>query len=136
MTETRGRRNSLIGSLVFCAVLLLPGQGFAADNVLRDAQMQREDGHLLAERQCSTCHAIGRKGASPRPDAPVFRTILRRYRADVLEQELVEGIKLGHPDMPLFQLNPAAVDDLIAYLKSIQQRPKSRKKPVGSAPTP
>lgn len=80
-----------------------------------------EDGYLVAQRECSGCHAIGMKGDSPRSDAPVFRHLLTRYHSTTLETELVEGIKLGHPDMPRFQLNPTAVDDLIAYLKSIQQ---------------
>jgi hypothetical protein len=32
----------------------------------------------------------------------------------------VEGIKLGHRNMPRFTFNPAAVDALIVYLRSIQ----------------
>jgi mono/diheme cytochrome c family protein len=84
-------------------------------------QVAVSDGAFVAERECSRCHATGTIGVSPRSDAPVFRHILSRYRADALETDLVEGIKRGHPDMPLFQLNPKAVADLIAYLKSIQQ---------------
>jgi mono/diheme cytochrome c family protein len=80
------------------------------------------DGKLVAQRECSSCHAIGTEGASPRSDAPLFRTILSRYHSDTLETELVQGIKLGHPDMPIFQLNPKAVGDLVVYLKSIQQK--------------
>lgn len=75
----------------------------------------------MATRDCSGCHAVSTSGTSPRPDAPVFRRVLRRYHADVLEDELVEGIKLGHPDMPQFKLNPKSVEALIAYLRSIQQ---------------
>jgi mono/diheme cytochrome c family protein len=84
-------------------------------------QVAVSDGAIVAERECSRCHAIGKLGPSPRADAPEFRYILSRYRADALETDLVEGVKRGHPDMPLFQLNPKAVADLIAYLKSIQQ---------------
>lgn len=80
-----------------------------------------EDGRAIAEEQCGRCHAPGAEGDSPRTDAPPFRTILSRYRADTLTEELISGIKLGHPDMPLFELNPQGVDDLVAYLKSIQE---------------
>jgi len=80
------------------------------------------DGKLVAQRECSSCHAVGTEGASPRADAPLFRIILSRYHSDTLETELVHGIKLGHPDMPVFQMNPKAVDDLVVYLKSIQQK--------------
>jgi len=82
-----------------------------------------EDGRAIAEAQCAGCHAVGAFGASPRGDAPPFRTILTRYRADVLEEELDNGIKLGHPDMPKFQLNPQGASALLAYLQSIQAPP-------------
>ena len=88
------------------------------------------DGKLVAQNECSRCHAIGRDGVSARPDAPLFRQILSRYRSDALEDELVEGIKLGHPDMPQFTLNPRAVDDLIAYLRSIQEPPAANPVPA------
>jgi hypothetical protein len=38
----------------------------------------------------------------------------------VLEEELIEGIRVNH-EMPEFQLNPQGVDALVAYLQSIQQ---------------
>ncbi|MBI3677442.1 MAG: cytochrome c [Proteobacteria bacterium] len=91
------------------------------------------DGKLVAQNECSRCHAIDQEGANPRADAPLFRQILSRYRSDALEDELVEGIKLGHPDMPQFKLNPRAVDDLIAYLRSIQEPPVASPVP---APNP
>lgn len=78
------------------------------------------DGRDIAEAQCAACHAVGPYGASPNDAAPPFRTVLSRYSADVLQQELIEGIRLTHP-MPDFQFNPQGVDALIAYLQSIQQ---------------
>lgn len=87
-----------------------------------------EDGRAIAEAQCARCHAVGAYGDSPRPDAPPLRTILSSYRADVLEEELDNGIKLGHPDMPRFQLNPQGVSALVAYLKSIQTPPAATEK--------
>lgn len=87
-------------------------EGAAADVV--------RDGREIAETQCGTCHATGETGASPRADAPVFRHVLARYKAEPLSEALITGIKVGHPDMPLFEMNPKGVDSLIAYLKSIQ----------------
>jgi mono/diheme cytochrome c family protein len=77
------------------------------------------DGRDIAMSECSSCHAVLETGASPNPDAPPFRTVLSRYNADVLEEELIAGIRVTHP-MPEFQLNPQGVDALIAYLRSIQ----------------
>ena len=73
------------------------------------------DGREIAQSECASCHAIGRSGESPNPAAPRFSRLLERYRADVLEQELIEGVQVAHP-MPEFQLNPQGVDALIAYL--------------------
>ncbi len=79
-----------------------------------------QDGREIAEAQCASCHAIGRTGESPTPAAPRFERLLERYRADVLELELIEGVRVAHP-MPEFQFNPQGVDALIAYLRSIQE---------------
>ena len=83
------------------------------------------DGRAIAETQCAVCHAIGAYGESPNPAAPQFRIILSKYHADVLEEELIAGIRVAHP-MPAFQFNPKGVDALIDYLKSIQQSPLSQ----------
>lgn len=78
------------------------------------------DGRDIAEAQCAACHAVGEYGESPVAEAPTFRTVLSRYRADVLEEELIQGIQVNH-QMPGFQFNPQGADALIAYLQTIQQ---------------
>lgn len=80
------------------------------------------DGREIAQRQCSGCHVIGATGDSPNAAAPPFRTVLSRYSADVLEEELINGIRVAHP-MPEFQFNPQGVDELIAYLRAVQTEP-------------
>lgn len=92
----------------------------ASSTALDIAQLLVEDGREIAEAQCAACHAIAPYGESPNPAAPVFRGVLSRYRADVLEEELINGIRVAHP-MPDFQFNPQSADALIAYLKSVQQ---------------
>jgi mono/diheme cytochrome c family protein len=83
---------------------------------------QIEDGRAIAERNCAACHAIGPDGDSPNPAAPWFRSLLSRYKAEVLATELIEGMRVAHAPMPQFQFNPAATDSLIAYLRSVQTR--------------
>lgn len=77
------------------------------------------DGRDIAEAQCAACHAVGAYGASPMQQAPTFRTVLSRYREEVLKDELIQGIRVTHP-MPEFQFNPQSADALIAYMNSIQ----------------
>lgn len=81
-----------------------------------------EDGRAVAEQNCARCHAVGTTGASPLRAAPVFRSVLRRYNADVLDMELSVGMRVAHEPMPEFQFKPEAVSALIAYLRSIQTR--------------
>src|SRR3569832_1592193 len=69
-------------------------------------QASIDNGRMVAERECSACHATGLSGPSPRREAPRFRNILSRYHADMLEAELVQGIRVAHSEMPQFQLNP------------------------------
>lgn len=116
---------TVVQAMIFVAAALTILAGCAASQDSTQTAGRKAlmaDGKALAQMQCSACHAIGRTDASLRTDAPAFRSILSRYRADVLEDELVEGIKLGHPDMPQFKLNPRAVDALVEYLKSIQSQ--------------
>ncbi len=77
-------------------------------------------GRTLAETHCGACHATGRVGGSPTPEAPPFCTLSRNYRVDMLQEALAEGISVGHPAMPQFQFAPTDVDALIAYLQSVQ----------------
>ena len=77
-------------------------------------------GLALVTRNCSMCHAIGRVGDSPNPQAPHFRDLHQRYPIDNLGEALAEGILVGHPQMPEFRFSGQEVRDIIAYLKSIQ----------------
>jgi mono/diheme cytochrome c family protein len=83
-----------------------------------------DDGRDIAERQCAACHAIGAHGESSNPVAPPFRILFSRYHAEVLEEELIAGIKIAHP-MPEFQFNSQGTEALIVYLRSIQQAPEA-----------
>jgi mono/diheme cytochrome c family protein len=78
-------------------------------------------GEALVTKDCGPCHAVGRAGDSPRPDAPAFRTLGKRYPIESLEEALGEGIMSGHPDMPEFSFDADDVGAIIAYLKSVQQ---------------
>jgi mono/diheme cytochrome c family protein len=108
-----------------CAAHQEPTPDPAAVSVGAELDELAASGRDIAEAQCAGCHAVGEYGASPNPDAPVFRTLFQRYRADVLEQELIEGIRVSHP-MPEFQFNPQGTDALIQYLRSIQQEPQAQ----------
>ena len=110
----------LAGLTFVLAACAAPRSAALATANVSAAQAVLNDGRDIAEAECAACHAVGSYGESPNAAAPPFRIVLSRYRAEVLEQELIEGIRVAHP-MPDFQLSPRGVDALIAYLQSIQE---------------
>jgi len=85
----------------------------------QEGRIQR--GQTFVQTNCSQCHAVGRYGESPLREAPPFRILHTKYPIESLAEALAEGIITGHPSMPEFQLDPAQINDVIAYLKSVQQ---------------
>jgi mono/diheme cytochrome c family protein len=102
---------------VLCAALVS-----AAVSVPASAADDPKHGEQLLQKNCASCHAIGRSGDSPHKFAPAFRTLGQRYPIESLEEALGEGIVSGHPDMPEYKFDADDVGDIIVYLKSIQQR--------------
>ena len=50
-----------------------------------------------------------------------MNTLLSRYDADTLADDLIAGKWVGHADMPLFDFNVIAADSLVAYLETIDK---------------
>lgn len=100
-------------ALVLPALLLATGAAAQGDP-LRGAD--------FARRNCGECHATGATGAGAAPRAPAFRDLHRRYPVEQLAEALAEGIVTGHRGMPAFELTTSQIDDLIAYLRSLEQR--------------
>jgi mono/diheme cytochrome c family protein len=94
---------------------------FALPSLPSAAQSGRaQRGQVFVQTHCSGCHAVGRVGESPLPIAPPFRTLHTRYPVEELAESLAEGITTGHPSMPEFRLDPAQINDVIAYLKTLE----------------
>lgn len=87
----------------------------------QDAATLAEAGREIAVRECSSCHAIDQEMISPRADVPPMRTLLSRYDPDMLANDFIEGVRVGHDEMPFFDFDIASTDALIAYLKSIDR---------------
>jgi cytochrome c len=80
-----------------------------------------ERGRIFVQTHCAGCHAIGPVGDSPVSEAPPFRTLGQRYPIENLAEAFAEGIVTGHPAMPEFRLEPAQINDVLAYLNSVQR---------------
>ena len=76
-------------------------------------------GRRIAQSKCASCHSIDSASVSPNPAAPPFREFAFLNDPDWVAYRLIEGMRLGHDSMPLFDFDIRSTDVLMAYLKSI-----------------
>jgi cytochrome c len=67
---------------------------------------------------CAQCHAIDKVSESSLASAPPFRTLHLKYAVSDLQRPLAQGI---HPMMPRFRLEPSQVEDIMAYLRTLER---------------
>lgn len=77
-------------------------------------------GQKLAKEACAFCHAISGSGPSANKDAPPFPTLLQTFPGRNLDEILAQGMMTRHPPMPVFLATSQNMDDLLAYLTSVQ----------------
>ena len=82
-------------------------------------------GGRLAQAYCADCHAVGRQGSSPNPNAPRFRAVSAFDPSRSLDELVAEVLMKDHPPMPQFMPGPGDMDALTDYLRSIQESPPS-----------
>lgn len=84
------------------------------------ASPAEQRGKSFALNNCARCHSIDRITESPLKIAPPFRILHKRYPIETLQEALAEGIVTGHPTMPQFRLDPDQINDLLAFLKTLE----------------
>jgi mono/diheme cytochrome c family protein len=76
-------------------------------------------GRAYAERACASCHAVApRQSVSPDPKAPAFETIANT--PGMTTMALNVWLHTPHRTMPGLIVNPDRIEDLSAYLQSLQ----------------
>jgi mono/diheme cytochrome c family protein len=100
----------VLGALALCA----------SEPALAQQSPAEQRGLTFVRANCAQCHSIDKVSESPLPIAPPFRTLHLKYPIENLRRPLSEGIIASHPTMPQFRLDPDQVNDVIAYLKSLQ----------------
>ena len=109
-----------------CALGAALAVGMAAAILPQSAPVSAQDnaveqGRALAEKECARCHAIGKTGDSTHKDAPPFRTIGEKYPVENLEEAFAEGIVVGHPDMPQFELSADQITALLSHIEAVSR---------------
>jgi len=85
------------------------------------------NGKEMLQKLCARCHAVGRTGASPNRQAPPFRSFseTKLYDNDFL-QRLQHGYGSIHRFMPTFRFNREDAEEVVNYMKSIQEPSKPK----------
>jgi cytochrome c len=107
--------------LACIAVVILPLAATAGPAHAQQLSSLEQRGRALLTKLCSECHAVGRTGQSPRPQAPPFRSISRRYEISDLVEQFRAGFTGPHPDMPTFTVSGQDGRAIEAYLYAIQK---------------
>ena len=89
-------------------------------------------GASIAKRWCVNCHVVSADQKSAKVDVPTFADIARRRPDDrALSSFLVDP----HPPMPNLSLTRQEIDDVVAYIRSLDPNapsaPPAKKEPAG-----
>ncbi len=93
------------------------------DGVAKAQSIER--GKDLATFGCSGCHNLEAAGKSPNKAAPPFRTLVKRLSQEGLQEQLEVALSMGHAPMPPWNINPVQSEDLLSFIESLQEKPKS-----------
>ena len=95
---------------------------------LAETEQRVQEGKALVEQNCSACHAVGAKGASPNKKAPEFRNLARAPPEPAL---YASRCRAGSPRRttrcPSLPSTGPQIDTIVAYINSLgQQRGRTR----------
>ncbi|WP_310541138.1 c-type cytochrome [Phenylobacterium sp.] len=103
--------------LLVLILLAAPAAATAGENPLPASQAR---GHALARTVCAACHAVEPKGVSPNAKAAPFRHLAGRHVPLTLQRRLADIAETGHYDMPPINLHADEVQDVAAYINSLE----------------
>ena len=89
--------------------------------LLSNAEAQTGDpgaGAAYAKQVCAKCHAIDQTGISPELTAPPFKDVANT--PGMTETALTVWLRTSHPTMPNIIVEPADMDNVIAYILSLK----------------
>lgn len=90
-------------------------------------------GAQVAQERCASCHGVALETASPTRIAPLFRVLSRLYSAQDLQRKLSNISENGHFEMPPVTLREDEVEDVSAYIASLDGGAVPSSPPAGTA---
>jgi mono/diheme cytochrome c family protein len=109
----RSRIRPLSGAAMLLACALAASV-FAAPGA---ARAEAEDGRIIAERWCASCHLVAPDQAMASDQVVSFMEIAQDHELDA--DRLRRFLQMPHPPMPDLQLTHREIRSLIAYIDSL-----------------
>lgn len=102
-------------------LLILLLVAFAVSPALAQELGDADRGRAYAEQVCASCHAVlPTQSISPKPGIATFKVIANTPGMTALA--LAVWLQTPHRNMPNFVLAPDNMDDVIAYIVSLQDK--------------
>jgi cytochrome c len=95
-----------------------------------------ERGAEVAQSRCASCHGVALEAASPSHDAPLFRVLSRLYSAQDLQRKLSDISQSGHFEMPAVTIPEDEIEDVSAYIASLDGGRAKPRRPMSRPPGP
>ena len=109
----------LIRIIITVSAVLTFSMGSAIAQPAQPAPPDPANGRQLAERLCSSCHAVMPDGGGTvRADVPSFKSIATKPNSS--PERIAGAIIMPHPAMPGVPLTRAEIRDIIAYIGSLK----------------
>ena len=123
------RQNSGTTSMMR-SLLILSTIGLGSSTFAHARYEEQRHGKEMLQKLCARCHSVGRTGASPNRLAPPFRSFseTKLYDSDFM-QRLQDGYSSIHPFMPTFRFNRDDAEEILNYMKSIEEPTKPKQSP-------
>ena len=77
-----------------------------------------DNGKVIAEQWCASCHKVSAEQTQTMADIPTFSNISQGWGDN--DQPLQIFLADPHPIMPNFNLTRNEIDDLIAYIRTLR----------------
>ena len=116
---SRRLRRILPQGIILVLVAITAAVWDAGGRTVQGDMTSLERGRDLARLLCEKCHSLSAYGKSPNGDATPFRDMLTKLTLEGIEDELAEGILMGHKPMPKWEFSEQQIYDLSNFIASL-----------------
>jgi len=102
-------RYVLGAATAFVSLICFSPAAFAADAI---------HGAAIAKRWCAACHLVSSDQTKANADVPSFAAIAQKKETN---EELRSFLISPHPKMPDMSLSRSEIEDIVAYIRSLDQ---------------